>query len=277
MKANFHLLARWLVIPAIFILIAIQNGCESSGSTGNVPESNTYRLEAVLVNDLNANVVTGDTARVTVLAERNDSLLTTANVTLGNITLVFNRTTFAFDSVYSFDFGPSSLVETGAYGMGLVDSSRFGDTITLVVPDTFSVDFYTGDSTIPNTNGQEIQISWTASANSDGYVVAVVLEDSAYTGFGYSEYVTSQTTQTTIPPDAYRLTTDTAGVAQLDTGWYNIYIYSYSGLPDSLWSEPLLPVPLPSSFGDNVDVPNLAGRIGSVSVTRRVRSQVVSE
>lgn len=277
MKANFNMLARWLVIPVIFIAIASQNGCESSGSTGTVTETNNYRIEAVLVNDLNANVVAGDTARMAVLAERNDSLLTTGMVSLGNITLVFDRPTFAFDSVYSFVDGPTSLVETGAYGLGLVDSSRFGDTLTLIVPDTFRIDFYTGDSTVPNTNGQEIQITWTASANSDGYILAVVLEDSAYTGYGYSEYVTSQTTQVTIPLDAYRLTTDTAGVAQLDTGWYNIYIYSYSGLPDSLLAEPLLPVRIPSSLGDNIDLRRLDGRMGSVTVTRRVRSHVVSE
>lgn len=276
MKANFNLLARWLVIPVIFILVAIQIGCDSSG-TGSTPVTNNYRVEAVLVNDLNAVSVPGDTARIAAVAERNDSLLTGALVSFGTTTLVFDRATFPIDSVYSFADGPTSLVESGAYGLGLVDASRFSDTVSIVVPDTFWIDFYTGDSTIPNTNGQEIQISWAGSANSDGYVVAVVLEDSVYTGFGYSEYVTSQTTQTTIPPDAYRLVTDTAGVAQLDTGWYNIYIYSYSGLPDSVLSDPLLPVPLPSSFGDNLDVENFEGRLGSVSVTRRVRSQVVSE
>ena len=145
------------------------------------------------------------------------------------------------------------------------------------IPDTFSVDAYTPDSLIPNTNGQEMQLSWTASANSDGYIIAVVLEDSAYTGYGYSQYVTSQTTSATIPPDAFRLPPDTAGVAQLDTGWYNIYVYGFSGRPDSLMSWPMLPVRIPSTLSDNVDEGVLTGRIGSVTVTRRVRTHVVSQ
>lgn len=278
MKANLHLTIQSLGICLILIALALTNGCDSSGSVRALPQTDTYRVEAVLVNDVNADAIAGDTARVAVLTERNDSLFFTATVTFGTDTLRIRENTFAFDSVYSFDFGPTSLVETGAYALGLVDSSRFGDTLILFVPDTFSIDAYTPDSLIPNTNGQEIQISWTASANSDGYIIAVVLEDSAYTGYGYSQYVTSQTTSATIPPDAFRLAPDSAGVAQLDTGWYNIYVYAFSARPDSLMSEPMLPVRVPSTLSDNVDEGELlTGRIGALTVSRRVRTHVVSE
>lgn len=274
MKTISNFPARWLSILAIFILIAVQIGCDSSGSLGGLPDTSTYRVEGVLVNDPNADPVAGDTARIVVRFERSDSLLSSASVTFGATQLQFDRPSFLFDSVYSFALGPTSLVETGSYGLGLVDSTRFGDTLAMIVPDTFWISFYTGDSTVPNTNGQEIQISWTASASATGYVVAVVLEHSTYTGYGYSQYVTAQTTQTTIPLDAFRLST---GGAELDTGWYAIYVYSYAGLPDSSLTAPLLPVPLPSSFGDNVDLQNITGRLGTVSVTRRVRSHVVSQ
>ncbi len=277
MKANFKFRAIWPAVILIFVLLLSQYGCNGSSSTVSPPERNSYRVEGVLVNDLNAGLAITDTSLVAVTLERNDSALSTAQISVGNQSLVFDKPSFVHDSVYSFAGNTTGLLSTGAYPLGIVDSSLFGDTLTVVLPDTFRVDFYTGDSTVPNTNGQEIQISWTSAVNVEGYVVAVVLEDSAYTGYGWSQYVTSQATETTIPPDAYRLTTDPNGAQVLEPGWYNLYIYGYSGHPDSLLSAPLLPVPLPSRLADNVDENDLVGKLGTVVVTKRVRSEVVSQ
>jgi len=277
MKANHNQAARWATVLAIIALLGVQFGCDGSSSTGGLPETNSYRVEGVLVKDINADPVSADSSRIAVRVERNDSLLTSARVTLNNDTLVFDRASFVIDSVYSFTTNTWALILPGAYGLGVVDASRFGDTVITIVPDTFSISFYTNDSTIDNTNGQEIQISWTSAANVEGYALAVVREDSVYTGYGYSQYVTDPGTQTTIPPDAYRLVTDPEGVAVLDTGWYQIFVYGYAGIPDSVLSDPLLPVPMPSSLpGDNIDQGILKGRLGTVVVTKRVRSHVVS-
>jgi len=278
MKANHNQAPRWVAVLAIVALLALQFGCDGSSSTGRPPETNSYQVKAVLVKDINADGVVADSTRIAVRPLRNDTLLTTATVTLNNDTLVFDRPSFAIDSVYSFDSDIRALMLPGAYGLGIVDGSDFGDTVITIVPDTFSISFYTNDSTIDNTNGQEIQISWTSAANIEGYALAVVLEDSVYTGYGYSQYVTDPGTQTTIPPDAYRLVTDPEGVPVLDTGWYQIFVYGYAGIPDSVLSEPLLPVPFPSVLpGDNVDQGILSGRVGTVVVTKRVRTHVVSQ
>ncbi len=277
MKATFKFRAIWPAAILIFVLLLSQYGCDGSSSTVSPTARNSYRVEGVLVNDMNAGLETTDTSLAAIILERNNSALGTAQISIGTQILVFDKPSFVHDSVYSFAGNSTQLLSSGAYPLGIVDTALFGDTLTVILPDTFRVNFYTGDSTVPNTNGQEIQISWTAAANVEGYVVAVVLEDSAYTGYGWSQYVTSQATETTIPPDAYRLTTDPNGVQLLETGWYNIYIYGYAGHPDSLLSAPLLPVPLPSQLGDNIDETLLEGKFGSVVVTKRVRSEVVSE
>lgn len=278
MKANHNQATHWVGLVAVLALLALQFGCDGSSSTGTTVETNSYQATGVLVKDLNADPADADSSRMAVRFERNDSLLSSAVVTLNNDTLVFDRATFAIDSVYSFASDTTALILPGAYGLGMVDASRFGDTVITIIPDTFRIDFYTNDSTIDNTNGQEIQISWTSAANIEGYAVAVVREDSIYTGYGYSQYVTDPGTQTTIPPDAYRLITDAGGVAVLDTGWYQIFVYGYTGIPDSILTDPLLPVPLPSSLpGDNIDQGILSGRVGTVVVTKRVRSHVVSQ
>ena len=277
MKANFKFRAIWPAVILIFVLLLSQYGCNGSSSTVSPPDRNIYRVEGVLVNDLNAGLAITDTSLVALTLKRNDSTLGTAQISVANQSLVFDKPSFVHDSVYSFAGNTTGLLSTGAYPLGIVDSSLFSDTLTMVLPDTFHVSFYEGDSTVPNTNGQEIQITWTSAVNVEGYVVVVVLEDSAYTGYGWSQYVTSQATETTIPPDAYRLTTDPHGVQLLEAGWYNIYIYGYNGNPDSLLSAPLLPVPLPSQLGDNIDETNLIGKLGTVVATKRVRSEVVSE
>jgi len=278
MKANHNQVAGWVVILISVVLLGVQFGCDGSSSTGDTAETNSYRVRGVLVKDINADSLDADSTRIAVRFRRNDTLLTSALVTLNNDTLVFNRASFAIDSVYSFASDSRRLMLPGAYGLGVVDGSRFSDTMITILPDTFSISFYTNDSTIDNTNGQEIQLQWTSAANIEGYAIAVVLEDSVYTGHGYSQYVTDPGTQTTIPPDAYRLATDPEGVALLDTGWYEIFVYGYTGIPDSVLSDPLLPVPLPSNLpGDNIDQDILKGRLGTVVVTKRVRSHVVSE
>ncbi len=268
-------MARWLGIFAVFTLIAAIDGCNSAGPIGRPPDTYSYRLEGVLVNNLNADPILGDTARIAVFVERNDTILGTAMVTFGSTFLVFDRPTFAFDSVYSFVLGPTSLVETGAYGLGLVDSTRFGDTLVMVVPDTFRIDYYTNAEDSVNAGGEEMQVAWFSGANVEGYVLAVVLEDSVNTGWGYSEYVTSQAPLTTIPLDAFRLESGIGGLP--DTGWYHIFVYGYTGHPDSAFSDPLLPVPMPSDLTDNVDEEDLNGKLGAISVTKHVRVHVVAQ
>lgn len=279
MKTISNFQARWLSILFIFTVTVIIIGCDSYPPIGHSQQTYSYRVEAVLVNNLNADwfvdVIMGDTARIAVRVERNDSLLGTATVTFDTTVLLFDRPTFVFNEMYSFAAGPTALIDDDTYSLGLVDSARFGDTLTMVVPDTFQIDVYTNGEDSVNVGGEAMQLAWFSGADVEGYVVAVVLEDSVNTGYGYSQYVTSLTTEATIPLDAFRLESGIGG--EPDTGWYRIFVYGYTGNPDSTLSSRLLPVPLPSNLDDNVDLEDLTGKLGVVNVTRHVRVHVVAQ
>ena len=261
---------RILPLSLILLLMLGQYGCDGSSQVVDPPpERNTYAITGALVENLNLDTNDTDTSKVAIHLERNDSVLSTAVIDFAGDTLVFGQLITALDSVYRFGFTSTPLWTTGAYEIMIEDVGIFGDTILVNVPDTFRIDFYTGDSTIPNAGGEEIQVSWTGSQNSEGYVLAVVKEDLAYTGAGYSAYVTTQGTEATIPPDAFRLPND-----DLDVGTYLIFVYSFAGSPDSAFASEFLPVPLPSQLTNNIDHTNLTGRFGSVVVTERVTKVV---
>jgi hypothetical protein len=273
MRANRQHLHLFLItVLAATVLLSLY-GCDGSSTSSGTPPTESYRVEATLIKDLNADNISIDSSTIAVSFKRNDSTLATGVVLFEDDTLLFNATSFDFDSMWSFSSGTKNMLLPDVYQITVKDASRFSGNVATTLTDTFRVDYYTGDSTVPNTNGQEIQISWTSALNITGYIIAAVLEDSTYGGRGYSQYVSSMATEATIPPDAFRV----PGTAVVDTGWYNLYIYGYTGSPDSVVSTRYLPVPLPSQLIDNVDQTNLAGRVGSVVVTKRVPLHVVSQ
>ncbi|UCD64420.1 MAG: hypothetical protein JSW34_03015 [Candidatus Zixiibacteriota bacterium] len=253
--------------PFIMVLLVVagQFSCDGSSDVVSPPERNTYAVTGVLVKDLNTDLSQLDSSWIAVRLWRNDTLLSDAGVVLDDDTLVFDHPAFPLDSVYSFAFSPPGLVAAGSHQLSLKDQSRFSDAFAVNVPDTFRVSSYTGDSTVPNAGGVEMQIAWTAAQNAEGYGVAVVKDDQVYTGAGYTKYVTETGTQTTIPPEAFRLS-----AGELVVGTYYIFIYAFAGSPDSTFTSELLPVPLRSQLSDNIDRVDLGGRFGSVVVTRRV-------
>ena len=96
--------------------------------------------------------------------------------------------------------------------------------------------------------------------------------EKAYTGNGFSAYVTESGTSTFVQADAFR-----ANPTQtLDTGWYDIYVYGYTGYPDSVLSSKILPVPLPSILPENINQTKFTGRFGSIFVARKTTVQIVA-
>ena len=199
---------------------------------------------------------------------RNTSALYSAQLFFGNSALAFNIT----DSIYAFTSSPRAFRTPAATIINLADSTLYGDTVSTFVLDSI---WYSNvpDSSIPNTNGTPITIGWSSVANVDGYVVAVVLDGSEYTGVGYSAYVTEIGPSTTISGDAFR-----ANPLQTnpDTGWYNIYVYGYQGSPDAALSSAVLPVAFPTQLPDNLAHTNLLGHFGTVTVSRKTMLHVVS-
>lgn len=256
---------------AILLLTFVLSGCNSKGTGPGIDNDADYSIRGTFVQNVNLELGT-DYSDIPVQIFKNTEKLTTAVTSFNSIPMVYALHSNIDDSVYDYSFRPIDYLNAGSYNIIFTDSSIFSGTVPVTVIDSFIFD-NPPDTTVPNTNGTSIEYSWLSAANIHGYVIAVVLDGREYTGVGYSSYVTSLSTSVTVPPDAFRMNQFNA----LDTGWYHIYIYGYTGSPDSMLTSKLLPVPFPSQLADNIAQKSIQGRFGSVTVARKTMLHVVSQ
>ncbi|HKK21738.1 MAG TPA: hypothetical protein VJ983_09715 [candidate division Zixibacteria bacterium] len=270
MNKPFKTSLIFLAIALLAVGSLIQTGCNGSSDIVNPPLNDKYRIQGALVKDANLDAMLIDSTRIALTLTRQDTTLTTALIRFDGDTLTYNKLSFLLDSVYSFKDSIKGLVPSDLYDLVVRDSNLFQDTAKVYVPDTFSI-----TSVIPGTRisngGDQIRLVWTSAAGIQGYAVGVVMRGSQYQGTGYSQYITTLTTDATIPPDAFRLTDPNSP----DTGWYYLYVYGYTGSPDSAISSELLPVPFPSQLPDNVARNDFHGQIGAVVVSKKDSMHVV--
>ena len=258
----------YVIISIIIMLTAVLSGCDGSSNIIEPPGSNyRYTLNGFFVQDVNISAQKVDYNYFAASMTRNTLDLSTAQLFFGNTALGFDNT----NSAYVFTNSPRTYRTAQSISINIVDSTLFTDTISTEILDSIWIT-NSPDSIIPNTNGTPIFVEWTAVLGVKGYIVAVVLTNSAYSNVGYSAYVTEQGTSTTIPGDAFR-----ANINQtLDTGWYDIYVYGYTGSPDLSLSSEILPVALPSQLPDNISHTYLTGHFGSIIVSYKKMIRVVS-
>jgi hypothetical protein len=232
-------------------------GCNTSPSQSNQLEPATYRISGLAVKDANI-----DRSWVEARVHRNDTLLTTAVLTFDGDTLVYAG------SGYQLVLSRASSLTSGAKQIVLTDSSRFADTAGVIVPGVPVVTNIVPPNRI-NNGGDQISLEWTGASGAAGYIVAAVPRDSAYRGQGYAAWVTTQSTMTSIPPDAFHWTED----EYPDTGWYNVYVYAFTGSPDSLLGSSMafgsraLPTLVPNQLGANIIGKDVTGHFGVVTVS----------
>ncbi|MGH8014766.1 MAG: hypothetical protein ACREBV_01085 [Candidatus Zixiibacteriota bacterium] len=265
---NLRVLA---IVPALAVLgLTAQFGCNSSG-TLQPGSASDYTISVTAVQDPNIN-----TSRVVAKILRDGDDFAGADLEFDGQALNFSSLIYGFDSIYFFviDTSPAFTIDTAMFV--LRDSTIFDDTLKIAVSDTFRIDTINNPGNhIVRPGNQTVTYTWTASANTQNYVMAAVLADSAYRGYGYSEYLPVIGTSGTLPADAFSVSPN----PDLDTGLYNIYVYAINGVPDSALTAKLLPVPLPfqNQFPDNVNTGDIFGRIGTVHVTLidTVRAQTI--
>lgn len=243
-----------LVVLTAGLFAAGQFSCDGSGSGPAFVQIGDYWLSGSVVKDVNADLTT-----ISASVHRNDSALHTALVTYGADTLIWVDTNH-----YKFALGPAVLYQPGQYAMDFSDEAIFSQSLSTIIPETFSI-----TSVIPDRreklSAETVSLEWSASVGSDGYVIAAVKAHQGYLGQGFSQYVESQSTSTTFSPEAF--TVDNLPANEIDTGWYFLYVYAFTGAADSSLSALSLPVPLPSQLADSAVGKYFTGRAGAVLVT----------
>ncbi len=259
---NLHriLLALALLLPALL-------ACDSAPSKPSDRNDFTYQVRGVAVAEFNR-----DLGLVAVELDRDSVPLSTATISFDGDTLDYGVPNFTPESLYFSLQDPAISLAGDSLLLTIDDSSYNSNTFFVTVPDTFTILTVEPPNRIV-TGLQSVSVSWSASTNANGYVLSTVRRPVAYTGAGYSQFVTSLNPAGTLPPDAFSLSPGPLP----DTGWYYIYVYAYIGSPDSVFTRTLLPVPMPDDMADNVNDDPWFGQVASMIVAHRDSVHVVTQ
>jgi hypothetical protein len=262
--ANSH--TDWLWSSLVVLILAGLLGCNTA-PTGTGITTN-YRLEGAYVQ-----LIDQDDAHAVATLKRNDSTLAVGSVRLDNDALAFFASYFEIDSAYQAVVRPAASLAGDDLYLVVGDGSRFVDSLPFSTVDTFSITDQIDPANHQLQGAGQVSLAWTAAANASGYVIAAVKAEDAYTGKGYSAPAATVGTSGTIPPEAFL-----DPISQNpDTGLYNIYVYAYSGQPDSALAAKFLPTTWPRPDTDNIARTNFSGRFGTVTVTHMDTIRVVTQ
>jgi hypothetical protein len=248
-------------------LVALLLGCNTSPTKSS--DENTYRVEGLLVQNLGV-----DSASYAARFGRNDTIITNASIRFAGEQLAYFASYRGILAAYQNWLSPADEHAGTAGYLRVADGSRYTDSVRMNIVGTFVLtdNFYPPNHHIQGMTNY-VSLEWTAAEDADGYVVAAVKASRIGTGHGYSARVTSAGVAATIPAEAFLDSlTDLP-----DTGLYNIYVYAYTGAPDSALSVKLLPVPLPLQVADNVARNSLSGRFGTITVAIKDTVRVLSQ
>jgi hypothetical protein len=243
----------------LFILVPIiLTGLLIAGCDQRITSSKTagYSILGALVKNADDNILAAQA-----IYKRNDSVFVTGKIKIGSDSLHYSSGQFSriYDSL--------GVLPAGSYRLKLQDSSLFSDSVSFPLPANLAITSIVPDTRIYTSGTSNVRLEFQSSAGSNGYVFGVVKADSAYQIAGYSDFITTGSTAVTIPPDAFRLS------GNLDTGWYYIYVYAYSGSPAPLG---YLPTAFPAGLSANVIHLKLSGNWGAVVVSKRDSMHVVT-
>jgi hypothetical protein len=255
------------ILLTLVVLLSAILACDSAPSKPGTRVDYTYQLNGVAVADFSR-----DLAIVAIELQRDSLPLPSAVVRFDGDTLDFSAPYFTTDSLYFSLQSPASSLNGTDLPLSITDSTVTNKTFLVTVPDAFTILTINPPNRIV-TGLQSVSVSWSGSSNAGGYVLATVRRPYAYTGTGYSAFVTSLNPAGTLPPDAFSLSPGPLP----DTGWYYIYVYAYAGAPDSTLTRSILPVPVPSNLADNINDDPWFGQMAALVVANRDSVHVVTQ
>lgn len=241
-KTTFKIVA----LTAIWLVLILAN-CDTNPQSSDRSDFD-YRLNGVLV------CTQGEPACLIHFdMQREDSTFSDAEIILGNDTISWRLGHY-------WKIISDSIDNAGLKNLTIRDADLFADTLSITRPGELSVSISGLPENRINPGGASVNISWTASEYAEGYYLIVYKLLSGSWEPLHSAWVTSGATSTTITPDAFRWSN---GI-EVDTGWYRAFICSYTGSPDSSLSRSPVDVLMPGNLSDNIDKPDLTGRIGAI-------------
>ncbi|HVP36502.1 MAG TPA: hypothetical protein VMT04_05850 [Terriglobales bacterium] len=236
----------------IFLWIAILLlgfACKKK-SIGPIVEKPTFTIYGAVVKDLN---LSKDIAVFTV--SRNDTLYDDATVKVGNKSIPN-----VGSGLYYMEFSDTTFHMNTAYTDSIISPT---DTVTITfnftMPDTFSVNVTPTRDTFRTIN-LPILTNWTASGNSNGYIVSVVKGDTISGAELYN--ATDDASPNPIPNQAFY----TSGMGTLVLGYYWIYVIAYN---KSFPTYPGIPFNLPAGLPAN-NISGAQGTIGAGVIAQKV-------
>ncbi|MGH8003738.1 MAG: hypothetical protein ACRECJ_03320 [Limisphaerales bacterium] len=236
---------------ALFALLA--SGCNSRGGGGTGPGTGgPFKIHGIFVRDAN---LTNDKDKAAFELTRNDTLFNLAALTIDT----FKVDTTLFTTYYR-QSPPDYLRPGQNHTIHLVYSSNTLDlTTSLFMPDSFRI-----SNIIPanrlSTGGNGVQVEWTASGNSTGYIVAIVHDSAALSSIIDTSFFPDFATSTPVSPSAFQDANN-----QLRTGLYRIYLIAFRGGLLSFSGQPF-PLPPNYSVADTNYSLTVSGRIVSAFV-----------
>lgn len=169
------------------------------------------------------------------------------------------------ESTYTKSYGAANALATGDHYLKINDKD-LSDSILFTIPSNLQITSVALPDSRNNPHGAAVHIEWTAAANSIGYAYGVIKNHLAYnsTTKGFFQFVTTGGTLISIPPEAFRK------LNALDTGWYKVYIYAYSGSFREVDNFPVenLPTAFPPGITDSISTLNLSGSFGVIVVSK---------
>lgn len=255
----------FIILPlSAGLLLVVLAGCNRSPA--GITSVADYRVEGVLVQEMNH-----DDAHAVARLWRDDSTLISSTLRLADTPMPYFAS-HLIDSAYQTVIRPAVAHAGDQVYFHVVDSFRFADSVLINVVDTFSItdNFEPPNRLLPG--GGQVSLEWTSAANAEGYIIATVKVANAYTGVGYSAQVGTGLNAGTIPASAF---VDPV-TSELDTGLYYVYVYAFSGSPDSTQASHWLPTHLSQEFPLNIDKSDFSGRFGTLAVTLHDSVQVTS-
>jgi len=244
---------RYLIIFTGISLAGIMFGCNQRIIP---PIPTLYNIQGAVVRNID-----NDSTVVTVTIKKSDTLASSLTLLLGTDTLKYSS------GVYKKSYNSDTALTSGTHEIKLIDGD-YADSISFTIPSDVDISNVSLPDTRIDPGGLSVPFEWTIASGSIGYAYGVIMFDSTYISSGFYQFVTTGATQTSIPPDAFRLS------GHLDTGWYRVYVYAYSGVPIGGQN---LPTGFPQGLTLNLSQESISGSFGAIVVSRPDSIQVVIE